>query len=276
MDNDNVVDDNRIIEMIGPVGGPRLQKIALIVPCYIYVSSRFYANQLELINNFPETIEIEVIVGVYTPHAMRMAIRNLLDPERHSQDWERVVVIEADMVLPKEALLKHAFHTADIVGSVYVQHAPPFLINAQWQAGDGSRRWGHPTAESWKPMLEHGDLIPCDVVGLGCTSIARKVIDEWPEDVLMFWNDYSKDDKGDPTTLGEVSHDVWFCTHARDLGYNVYIDMSLRCAQLTEGQVTVRNYMAYHAETFTPKPVNGKKLIVPRGPGSEVGGRHRG
>jgi hypothetical protein len=261
--SDNVLD-------LGIAGGDRLQKIAVIVPCYIYLSSWAYANHLEIINNFPETIEIEVIVGVYTPHAMRMAVKNLLDPKRHSQDWERIVVIEADMILPKNGLLKHAFHTDDIVGSVYVQHAPPFHINAQWRAGDGSRRWGHPTPESWRPMLEHEALYKCDVVGLGFTSIARKVIDEWPDDVLMFWNDFSPIDKGDPTTLGEISHDVWFCTHARDLGFNVYIDTSIRCAQRTEGEVTLANYMRWHADAFKPKP---SKLLVPRGPGSEVGAR---
>ena len=180
---------------------------------------------------------------------------------------ERVVVIEADMILPKNALLKHAMHTDDIVGSVYVQHSPPFLINAQWQAADGSRKWGHPTPESWRGIFDQGPaLVKCDVVGLGCTSIARKVIEEWPEDTLMFWNDYSRDDKGDPTTLGEVSHDVWFCTHARDLGYNVYLDTSIQCAQLTEGEVTVANYVKHHPDAFRPK-----KMLVPRGPGSERG-----
>lgn len=266
---DNVLD-------LGIGGGDRLQKIALIVPTYLYVSSWFYANQMQLINNFPEHIEIEVVIGVYTPHAMRMAIRNLQDPEQHDQDWERIVVIESDMVLPRDALLKHALHTDDIVGSVYVQHAPPFHINAQWQEwkdGEPQRRWGHPTAEAWRPMLGNEALYACDVVGLGCTSISRRVVSEWPEDVLMFWNDYSKDDKGDPTTLGEVSHDVWFCTHARDLGFNVYIDTSIRCAQRTEGEVTVANYVRQHADAF--RPVNGKRIMVPRGPGSEVG-RGRG
>ena len=261
---DNVLD-------LGMSGGDRLQKIAIIIPAYIYVSSRFCAHILELLNNFPDQVEIEFIIGVYTPHAMRMAIRNLLDPTMHPQEWERVVVIEADMIVPKNGLLKHAFHTDDIVGSVYVQHAPPFHINAQWQAGDGTRRWGHPTPQSWKPMLEKEALYKCDVVGLGFTSIARRVIDGWPADTLMFWNDYSKDDKGDPTTLGEISHDVWFCTHARDLGYNVYIDTSIRCAQLTEGQVTVANYVKQHADAFR-SPILTRQQ-VPRGPGSEVGAR---
>jgi hypothetical protein len=263
---DNVLD-------LGVGGGDRLQKIALIVPTYIYVSSRFYANQMELLNNFPEHIEIEVIIGVYTPHAMRMAVRNLLDPKLHAQDWERLVVIEADMILPKAALLKHALHTDDIVGSVYVQHSPPFLINAQWQAADGSRKWGHPTPESWRGIFDQGPaLVKCDVVGLGCTSIARRVIDDWPKNPqghyspLMFWNDYSKDDAGDSTTLGEISHDVWFCTHARDLGYNVYLDTSIQCAQLTEGEVTVANYVNHHPDAFRVK-----REPVRRGPGSEIG-----
>ncbi len=220
-------DDAEIIEMVGLAGGPRLQKIALIVPTYIYLSSYTYANHLE--------------------------------------------VIEADMILPRDALLKHALHTDDIVGSVYVQHAPPFHINAQWRDPEGTRRWGHPTAESWREMLGKEALWECDVVGLGCTSIARKVIEDWPADQLMFWNDYSRDDAGDPTTLGEVSHDVWFCTHARDLGYKVYIDTSIRCAQRTEGEVTVQNYIREHADAFQPrKPA---KILVPRGPGSEVGFR---
>jgi hypothetical protein len=248
-----MADDAKFVDL-GVGGGDRLQKIALILPMYLWVSSRFCAHIMELLNNFPDHIEIECIVGVYAPHAMRMAIRNLLDPEIHDQDWERIVVIEADMIVPKAGLLKHAMHTDDIVGSVYVQHAPPFHINAQWRAADGSRKWGHPTPESWRGIFNQGPaLVKCDVVGLGFTSIARHVIEEWPEDILMFWNDYSRDDKGDPTTLGEVSHDVWFCTHARDLGFNVYLDTSIQCAQLTEGEVTVQNYIQYHSKAFQPK-----------------------
>ena len=262
--------DASVIDL-GIAGGDRLQRIAVIVPMYIYLSSYTYANHMQLINNFPDHVEIECIIGVYPPHAMRMAVRNLLDPELHDQDWERIVVLEADMIMPRDALLKHALHTDDIVGSVYVQHAPPFHINAQWRDPSGARRWGHPDPHSWRKMLDKEALYSCDVVGLGCTSIARRVIDEWPEDVLMFWNDYSRDDKGDPTTLGEVSHDVWFCTHARDLGFKVYIDTSIRCAQRTEGEVTVANYVKWHADAFRSRVLTP----VPRGPGSEVGARRR-
>lgn len=241
---------------LGIGGGDRIQRLAVVIPCYHWVSTTFLTNILGLING--NDVDIIVMKGVYTPQAMRHAVKEML---QHYPDAERMLVVEQDMILPRDALLKHSLHTDDIVGSVYFQHAPPYHINCLFRGSDteaGAKRWGHPAPPMVRDMLRKPALWKCDVVGLGCTSIARRVFEEWPEDIPTFRNDFKQEQADDKFTGGEVSHDVWFCTNARELGYNVYIDTSIVCNHLTEGHVNADHYgMANRAALDTG-------IVVPR------------
>jgi hypothetical protein len=60
---------------------------------------------------------------------------------------------------------------------------------------------------------------------LGCTSITRRVLEQWDRDSIDMFNIDHR--------FG--SHDLWFCWHARHKhGFNVFVDTGLRCTHLTE------------------------------------------
>jgi len=237
-------DDKRLLAL-GVGGGDKLQSLALVIPCYVNVPTTFFGRMLGIVADYPERIRVEVMKSPYVAQAMRSAVTALLE----EPEWERLVIIEQDMVLPRDALLKHACHTDDIVGSVYFQHAPPYLLNVMFKDPEGDRGWGHPAPDVVRMMLEKPALYQCDVVGLGLTSIARRVFEQWDRDIPFFRTDYDHRAR-DQNTEGEVSHDVWFCLRAREQGFGVWLDTSIRCDHLTEGATTHNHYAAAHASHF--------------------------
>lgn len=231
------------------LGGDELQRIVVLIPAYVNVSTRFLTNILGLVALHPEPVDFLVMQSPYVDQAMRHAVQDLLSiPE-----WKRLVVVETDMVAPKEALVKHAFHTDDIVGSVYFQHAPPHQINCMIAEPGDTGRYGHPNAVSVKEMLEKEALWECDVVGLGFTSIARHVLEDWNSDIPTFMNGYKHEERDNEFTHGTISHDVHFCIEARKQGFKVYLDTSIRCQHITESVTDTRHYFAANADEFRPK-----------------------
>jgi hypothetical protein len=237
----------------------REQKLAIIVPVYIYVSSKFFTNFSSLLLTLSEVPVLKIMQSVYPAQAMRHAIADLLQ----DKSWERILVIETDMVMPPGAFLAHAHHTDDIVGSTYFQHAPPFQMNVMFRHPTIGKL-AHPTLLAGRHMIEHPALYSCAVVGLGCTSIARRVCEEWPADVPMFRTDYLPEAAGDEFTHGEISHDVWFGDHADALGFHTYLDTSIVCSHLTEGWVDAGHYLA-DAARAEKLAANGKPsgIVVP-------------
>lgn len=244
--------------LLGEGGGDRVQKLAVIVPCYTNVSTRFLVNFVELVRGIDVDCPLEIMTGPYVAQSMRHAISDL----KKDSTWERILVVEQDMILPREAFVKHSLHTDDIVGSVYFQHAPPHHLNIMFRHPT-LNRLAHATPKAVKMMLDTPALYKCAVVGLGCTSIARRVVEEWPADLAMFRTDYVHDEADDEASHGEISHDVWLCDHADALGFGVYLDSSIRCDHLTEGWVNEGHFLAIHAAELADAPDTTPHIYVP-------------
>lgn len=238
------------------VGGDEVQPVAVGIPCYHWLSAAFFANFVSVAK--VADMPVQVTKGVYTPQAMRLIVKQLLKIE----GWKRLVVIEADMLLPHDAIIKHAMHTDPVVGSMYFQHSPPHQANVMLANQEG--KVAHLTPIGVATMLSKPALYKCDVVSFGCTSIRRDVLENWPSDVPMFRNDFEPSAKDDPFTQGEVSHDVYFCREVRKQGYEIYLDSSIVCQHLTEGSITQKHYLAAHADAL------GLTVEVNRGVSSPI------
>lgn len=242
---------------LGVSGGDELQRVVVLIPAYTNVSTRFLTNILGLVAIHPEPIDFLVMQSPYVDQSMRHAVADLLE----QPDWKRIVVIENDMIAPRDALIKHALHTDDIVGSVYFQHAPPHEINCMFAEPGDTGRYGHPSAPSTKMMMEKPALWKCDAVGLGFTSIARRVCEDWDANIPMFQTGYKHEERADSFTHGTISHDVHFCVEARRQGFEIYLDTSIQCQHLTESWTDWRHYFNSHAEEL--KLGNDKLVHLP-------------
>jgi hypothetical protein len=144
--------------------------------------------------------------------------------------WTRMVVYEADMMPPHDALTRIAAYPddqLDIVGAVYFQHSAPHAPVFYDQTDEEHFKALHRSQVD--EMMAAPGLYPVDAVGMGFTSIHRRVLQNWDPDVLMW---------GGETELG---HDMWFCREAKRQGFTVHVDSGIACGHLTEVPITYDN-----------------------------------
>jgi hypothetical protein len=222
-----------------------VQPICIGIPLYNWVSSMFFANFVRM--HKVEETPVQVIVGVYLPQAMRLIVKQALE----IPGWKRLVIVEGDMICPEDALIRHALHTDPVVGSLYFQHRVPHQANVMLEhPTDGVDRCAHLLPTGIKYMIDNPALYKVSVVGMGCTSIRRDILEEWDHERWgpIWRNDFQTEAADDEFTGGEVSHDVRFCQLVRKQGHEVWIDSSIVCDQLTEGNIGARHYLAAHAQ----------------------------
>lgn len=205
-------------------------KLAIVVPCYHWISTSFFSNFVMLDGIGSHAIAVSN--GVYLTAAMQ----KLLDAANEANDWERLLIIEQDMILPRDALTKHAAYTEPIVGSMYFRHEPPHhpIIASLDRQGELQI----PFPLDVERMLKSPRLYPMSAVGMGCTSIRRDVLESWPKDKPIW--ELGKTSDGTVVT----SHDYYFCLEAGKHGFKTYVDSSLICRHLTEDATSPMHYMA--------------------------------
>lgn len=156
--------------------------------------------------------------------SLTLAMQQLVDEALQHDDWDRLCILEHDMICPPGAFNRIATYGEehDIVGSLYFMHdAPhrPYVYLPNEEAGYLCSI----TARATKIALEQPALYEAGGVGFGLTSIARTVLEKWPDDVPMFVPD-----------IPDSSHDLWFCWKAREFGWRVWVDSAVVCGHLTQ------------------------------------------
>lgn len=118
-----------------------------------------------------------------------------------------LLYLDADMSFDKDAIVRLIKRNKDIIGGAYNLRRLPSVT----------------TVKSDKP-LGKGKLVTCDAVGTGFmlvkTDVFKKLSHPW-----FFWE---SDDKGEVLT-GE---DYWFCRKARQAGYKVWVDLSIKLGHI--------------------------------------------
>lgn len=209
-------------------------KLAIVIPCYHWVSTSFLSNIL-MLDGIGDH-KIAVSNGVYLTAAMV----KLVEAANEGSDWERLLIIEQDMILPRDALTKHSNYIEPIVGSMYFRHEPPHhpIIGIKDKAGE----FQIPFATDVQRMMKNPRLYPMAGVGMGCTSIRRDVIEKWSPTIPM-WE-----------ATQTLSHDYYFCAEAEKQGFRTYVDSGLICRHLTEDATSPMHYMAAIQSGFGMTP----------------------
>lgn len=219
-----------------------MARLAIVIPTYRDVSSTFFAHFLGLDRKGLKPSSIIVSRGVYVAAAMRGFATDLLKSDPH---FERMLVLECDMIPPKDVLQKHSRYDSStpIVGSAYFMHHYPYqpIFTAPDDVNGYHRTF---SVKEVRHMMENPGLYECMNVGFGCTSISREVLENWPADEPIFANRQGVTADG---KVVEMGHDVAFTLRARQLGYKSYVDTSVRCGHLTETSIGAED----NARAFT-------------------------
>lgn len=173
----------------------------------------------------------EVSFNWYTTFPRVDALRDAAVDHARAEGFSHLLFLDADMIWPTDVLermLRH--HSAGIVGGLYVMRHPPYAPVA---LRDRFRADGSQVDQFYHALIEGADLIPVDVLGMGCTLIPLDIIDRMGP---RPWFEYRDDDAGWPV----VTEDVPFCLKAKDVGAAVWLDPTVRCGHVMEQVTDVR------------------------------------
>lgn len=88
--------------------------------------------------------------------------------------YDALLTVEADMIIPPDALARLAAVEADVVYGVYCSRAHPMVLTFPTLDGYKGRSISA-DAETYRGKF--GTVIPCEGVGFGCTLIRRNVLE---------------------------------------------------------------------------------------------------
>lgn len=188
------------------------------MPLYTHVSTNWFIHFLQMDRS--PVVDTIAIRKLYLASAMQNMVKFALESP---VEWDRLVVYEADMQPPYDALARIAQYPdrVDIVGSIYFQHPVPHHPVVYTQADED--HFAYLDGSQIDTMMTQPGLYPVDAVGFGFTSVHRRVLEKWNPDIPMFG--------GEQHAIG---HDLYFCREARKQGFAVHIDTAIHCGHLTE------------------------------------------
>lgn len=198
-------------------------RLLVAIPLYLTVPAIWFCRF--------EEMDRTPVAGLVATRKLYLAsaMTNMVAGSLERDDWNRLVVYEADMLPPTDAFARIAQYpdTLDIVGSMYFQHAPPNHPVVYSQVDDTHYMNLH--RSQIDHMMDKPGLYPVDAVGMGFTSIHRRVLETWNPDTPMFGGE------------AELGHDLYFCREAHRQGFSVHIDSAIECCHLTEIALNYEN-----------------------------------
>lgn len=226
-----------------PEGQPKGNRILIGIPGYEVMRFAFFQEWVRL--RIPGDMRVIMCDGVYLPQAHNTMVHQALS----WGEWDYLLWIEIDMIMPDNLLDTVRAYTDPVVGAMYfTRRASNFRPIPGMLVGD-SANIEPLTPEQLVPMLEKPGLYPVDTIGMGCTAIRRDVFEKWPED-LMPWYAAPMSKEG-----RVVSDDVWFCRMLKKQKVPVKVDTRLLCGHIGSLVYDHRTYMAW---VKTVGQMNGK------------------
>jgi hypothetical protein len=210
-------------------------------------------------------------------------VRNelLLALRKSGQPADYVLLMDDDMVPEEDALIKLLAHDVDIVaGACTVRKDPPLPNFRVWE----------PELFSFRTAFEWSDegLIEIGGVGAAFMLVKTTVLDKLGEYYLSCRYErehlgmsaevaarveagrrkYAKDTGNEwwfqflmhPWGEGEFGEDLSFCFKARECGYKIHVDTTVRPGHIGSYAYTLEDYLSYQHEVLAREMTNDGKL----------------
>lgn len=144
-------------------------------------------------------------------------VRNLI--AEWAKHYDYLLSVDSDIVLPKDALVKMLSADKDIVSGLYIQRKPDTQIVEVYMDAPNGGCVNIPYS-----LLENRGVVEIAACGMGCALIKGEVFRRM---------DYPHFFYKEALTMAEtVSEDVYFCIKARNTGFSVWADTSIKCDHL--------------------------------------------
>ena len=184
-------------------------KTLIAIPCTDMVPAPF-AQSLATLNKEGECL-IAFLLG-----SLIYESRNDLAKQAISRDCDYVMWFDSDMVFDADVLTKMIRHMEDgkdIVTGLYFRRRPPFtpVLFKELNFEDDVLHW---VGFDDYPENEPFEVAGC---GFGCVMLRKEVL----LDVVLNYQTWF-------TPLAHAGEDIAFCVRARELGYKIWCDPTIK------------------------------------------------
>ncbi|MBQ9002595.1 MAG: hypothetical protein IJ087_12155 [Eggerthellaceae bacterium] len=200
------------------------------IPCFDTVDTLFFSSYMNL-EQTPD-MYAGMVMNAYVHDA-----RNMLANWAIEDGFDRIMWIDDDMVLPKDAILRLAADVddgLDYVAGLYFTRkgdVEPTIKKSLYARKDSEGNLSG-KAEAYADY-PRDSLFPVKGSGLGCTmmtvDIVREVMERYPRPF-------------DP--IPGYGEDLSFCLRLEELGIPMYCDSRVKCGHVGRKIVTEEDYLA--------------------------------
>lgn len=206
------------------------KKIMIAIPCMDQVPALFAQSLARL--QKPEGSVMAMKTG-----SLIYAARNDLATQSIKMDMDYVFWMDSDMVFPADALVRMKAtleaKDLDILTGLYFRRVPPYSP-VLFDKLDIEQEHGSCDFSEFDRIPE--DLFEVGGCGFGCVLMRTEVFfDVQSKHGNMF------------APIGNNGEDVAFCWRARDCGFKIYCDPSVRCGHVGYSVVDDQFFKAFHS-----------------------------
>lgn len=195
-----------------------MKKTLIAIPAMDQCSSLFAASLATLKGKDDAVVSMELSSLIYDA-------RNHFASNAVSGDFDYVMWFDSDMTFPPDTLqrmIKHMEDGKDIVSGLYFRRRPPYSPVL-------FKRLSEEVLENGKKFEDYDDypkdsLFKVDGFGFGCVMLKVDMLIDMGLECSQGWF----------TPFGGFGEDLSFCIRAKQLGYELWCDSSIKCGHVSQ------------------------------------------
>jgi FkbM family methyltransferase len=167
-------------------------------------------------------------------------VRNLIAHWVINTPFDYLFSVDSDIAFPPDTLVKLLAHDRDAVSGLYIQRKPgQHIVEVYEDNGQGG------AVNIDYARLKNRGLVEITGAGFGCILIKRAVFETigYPQFKYHSAIDHAN----------TISEDVFFCRRARECGFKIWADTSIKCRHIGLGEFVID-------DSIPPAPVAVPKL----------------
>jgi FkbM family methyltransferase len=188
---------------------PKPKKILVAIPTSKYIEVETFQSLWNLDVPDGYQLDFQYFFGYQTDQ-----VRNLA--AEWAKRYDYMLAVDSDIVLPKDALTKMIVADKDIISGLYIQRIPNTHTLEVYMDTPGGGCTNIPY-----DLIKDRGIVQIAACGMGAALIKSEVFRKMTYPHFFY--------KSALTMKDTVSEDVYFCRKAREAGFTVWADASIKC-----------------------------------------------
>jgi len=215
-------------------------RLGICVPLYMVVPASFFVNfihRLTELHGNGRNYEVKIYMQQGT---VIDRSRNFLVKEALKDGCDYIMFIDADMILPQNAIDELIDMKLDIVSGLYFQKGKPYLPVARLKKNEED------IDHKFLEEFEFGKVLPISGAGMGCCLIKSEVFEKMEYPWFKFeWRERNG-------KIEQLAEDLYFCDKAKEAGYDSYLNTGIICEHFGT-EVGASHFLMYRDELLKDK-----------------------